>query len=356
MKKIMTLALMAFLGFSVKAQDQTDLFLDSVMQAQHIPGIAVAVIREGEIIKKQTYGLANLEWNIPLRESSPFQLASVTKIYTGMLLGKMHQEGLLSLDDPMGSYLDSIPDSWKGITIRQLAAHQSGIRMISLESYQDLGSAMKAAVEAGLEYEPGSREFYVSTDYAFLNQIIQNITGMPFQEAMDKHLLKPLGLTQTGFDNLSDGGLFRSANLIKERVAVYGWDTDHHFISDMRFPIWFYPAGGIYSSISDMAKAMQALDSGVFIRKEIQDMVFGPNPLKDGKQSNFGLGWITEEYQGFKMTGHSGGPALADLIRFPDLKISIIVLTNRRGGFYPFLSRGVARFYIEGLVMPEIPD
>ncbi|MFD2202893.1 serine hydrolase domain-containing protein [Shivajiella indica] len=355
MKNFLSLLLSLLVIFSAKSQDQTDLFMDSVMQVQKIPGAAVVVVKNGEIIKKATYGLANLEWQIPLKESSPFQLASVTKIYTGLLLGKMHQDGLLSVNDPIGLYLDSIPENWKNITIRQLASHQSGIRMIPLENFHELEAALKAAIEGDLEYEPGTKEYYVSTDYAFLNKILQKVTGKSFPDVMNDILLEPLGLFQTGFDQLKDGGLFRTSQLVKGRVSVYGWDSGDYYNSDMRFPDWFYPAGGIYSSIIDLGKVMQILDNEEFITKEIQDMIFGPNPLKGNVTSNFGLGWITEDYQGHKMTWHSGGPALADLIRFPDLKISIIVLTNRRGGFYPFLARGVARYFVDGLVMPEIP-
>lgn len=356
MKKL-SLLLILFLHFILlQAQDQTDLFIDSVMQAHHIPGAAVAVIQDGQVLKKSVYGKANLEWDLELNTYSPFQLASVTKIFTGVLLGKMQEKGMISLNDPIDKYLDSLPEQWKFITLRQLAAHQSGIKMIQLEKYSSLETAIRAAKLEELEYEPGTKEYYVSTDYAFINLILQKISGKPFPKLIKELLLDPLELKSTGFDQLKDGGLFRSSNLIPNRVAVYGWNGKEHFISDMRFPDWFYPAGGIYSSIDDLTKFIQVLDQEEYISKATQELIFGPNSLKNGDTSNFGLGWITESYQQHRLTGHSGGPALADVIRFPELKISIIVLTNRRGGFYPFLSRGVARYYIDGLVMPEIPQ
>nr|WP_297335898.1 serine hydrolase domain-containing protein [Algoriphagus sp.] len=326
------------------------------MKAHHIPGAAVAVIQDGQILKKCVYGKANLEWNQEVTSNSPFQMASATKLFTGVLLGILHEKKVISVDDQLEKYLDSLPNSWKTITLGQLAAHQSGIKIVELEKYHDLHSATKAAMEEKLEYEPGTQEYYVSADYAFLNQVLVKISGKSFPELMKEMLLDPLELHHTGFDQRKDEGLFSTADLIKNRVEVYGWAESRHFISDMRFPDWFYPAGGIYSSIDDLSRLMKALDREELISTSTQKLIFGPNPLKNGNQSNFGLGWITETYQGHRLTGHSGGPALADVIRFPDLKISIIVLTNRRGGFYPFLSRGVARYYIDGLVMPEIPQ
>lgn len=356
MKKLLLILLVSLSGKTMFAQDLTDQFLDSVMQVHHIPGAAVAIVQDGEIIKKSVYGKANLEWDLPVKTYSPFQLASVTKVYTGVLLGKMQEIGMISLDDSLGKYLDSLPEKWQAITIRQLAAHQSGIKMVQLENYSTLPSAIQAALGEDLDYEPGTEEYYVSTDYAFINLILEKISGKSFPGLMDELVLQPLGLKNTGFDQLKEGGLFRSANLIPHRVAVYGWSETGHFISDMRFPDWFYPAGGIYSSIDDMVRFIQVLDQGKFITQTTQDLIFGPNALVNGKESQFGLGWITENYQGHRLTGHSGGPALADVIRFPDQELSIMVLTNRRGGFYPFLSRAIARFYVKGLAMPEIPQ
>ncbi|MFC3416209.1 serine hydrolase domain-containing protein [Algoriphagus hitonicola] len=356
MKKLSLLSILFLQFIFLQAQDRTDLFIDSVMHAQHIPGAAVAVIQDGQVLKKSVYGKANLEWNQDLTYNSAFQMASTTKLFTGVLLGILHEKKVISVDDCLEKYMDSLPNSWETITLRQLASHQSGIKMVELEKFPNLQTAIKAAMKEKLEYEPGTKEYYVSTDYAFLNQVLLKISGKSFPELMKEMLLDPLKLQNTGFDLLKDEGLFRTADLIENRVGVYGWAESRPFISDMRFPDWFYPAGGIYSSIDDLSRFMQALDREELISTATQELIFGPNPLKNGNPSYFGLGWITETYQGHRLTGHSGGPALADVIRFPDLKISIIVLTNRRGGFYPFLSRGVAQYYIDGLVMPEIPQ
>ncbi|WP_345249428.1 serine hydrolase domain-containing protein [Nibrella saemangeumensis] len=341
----------------VQAQkDSVDLFMQQAMTKHHIPGAAVAVVKNGKILKVKTYGYANLAWQNPVTPETPFQLASGTKPLTGTLLGVLLQEGKLSLDDKVSKYLDSIPDAWKTITIRQLAAHQSGIKLVPLETTKTIQEGLKTAAAYPMEYEPGTKEFYVSSDYLLLQHIIAKVTGLSFTEALRQKVLVPLKMADTQFSLTQDDGLFRTARVIPKVAEVYSWSKDHYSVSDMRFPDWFYAAGGAYSSIRDLANMMVAYDKNTLLKPETKNLLYSRVKLLNGADTHWGIGWLIENYQGHTLINHSGGPALSDIDYFPKEGLSVVVLTNARGGFPPYLARAIARYYIPGLKMPQLPN
>jgi len=112
----------------------------------------------------------------------------------------------------------------------------------------------------------------------------------------------------------------------------------------MMFPQWTYPAGGLYSSIEDLTKWISALDNNLILKPEIAGLLWTPARLNDNSDSHFGVGWIVDKFNGEKVTGHSGGPALADVVRLPDRKVTVIVLTNQVE-LRPFLAMKVLELY-----------
>ena len=105
--------------------DEVDNYIMSEMVRNHIPGSAIVIVRKGKMVKSTTYGIANLEWNIPTSKNTVFQLASSTKILTGILLMRLVEQGKLSLEDPITDYLGDAPAEWNRITVRNLATHTS---------------------------------------------------------------------------------------------------------------------------------------------------------------------------------------------------------------------------------------
>ncbi|HEY6403298.1 MAG TPA: serine hydrolase domain-containing protein, partial [Blastocatellia bacterium] len=112
--------LLLLLQMSAVRADKVDDYIKAEMQKQRIPGLSLAVVKEGKIIKAEGYGLANVEHNIPARPETVYKIASVSKqfIATGIMI--LLQDGKISLDDKVGKYLDGTPESWNGITIRHL--------------------------------------------------------------------------------------------------------------------------------------------------------------------------------------------------------------------------------------------
>ena len=349
---LIALILLALGSATWARADQIDDYVKRQMERNHIPGMAVAIIRDGKLAKTQGYGSANLEWDAGVSSDTAFQMASGTKMLTGTLLMKLVEDGKIGLDDPVSKYIPEAPATWKEITVRRLAAHQSGLKMPPLSSsFKTLDEAVKAASELPLEYEPGAKDAYASSDYTVLMKVIEKATGKSYEQALRDIVFAPLGMSGTGFDHARNDGLFRNAGIIKKRATVYAWDRDKNEqnISWMVFPDWTAGAGGLLATPSDLARWIAALDSGKLLRRESLDQMWSGQRLTNGETRSFGLGWVVGTYRGRKTVGHSGGPALSDILYFPNEKLAVIVQTNQLR-LYPHFAQGIA-----DLLLPPSP-
>jgi D-alanyl-D-alanine carboxypeptidase len=330
-------------------------YLQKVMKDEHIPGLAYAVIKNGNLINSGTLGKASIPFDRDVKSTTVFQLASTSKIFSAMLLGKLFDEEILKPEQTLSEFLDSIPEGWKNITILQLASHQSGIRMIDFSGMTS-AQIVKEAAKYPLDYEPGTKSFYVSSDYWILLHIIEKTTGLSYFNALKKYVFQPLNLQHTFVSNPKQG-MITTMDIIPDQAQEYHWHKEDSTlrISQMLFPSTAYAAGGIYSSINDLIAIAACFDKGNFLSAKTKELISTPVKLKDGRPGSFSLSLqVDENYQGHKLVQHSGGPALADFIRFEKEGYTFIVLTNNRG-VYPYLAKGLATFYIPGLKMMELP-
>lgn len=320
------------------------------MKVSKLPGVAVAIIDDGTVTKLAGYGDANLEWPAKVDVDTRFQLASATKIFTGILLMRSVEQGRVSLDDPISKFFPGAPVSWSKIRVRQLANHSSGLNEdLGQPRPKSLADAVAAAMKQPLAYEPGTEARYGFTDFTILRAIIEKVYALSLPELLDRELVAPLGLTGTGFAMAAEEDAVRTGELIRKRASIYGWTGDHQRTSEFFFEPLGYGAGGLYSSAGDLAKLFAAIDKGRILRSESLRELTTPAALPNGKKSGFGVGWTVRDYRGVPVVGHSGGPALADIVRIPSQKRTIVVLTNQRN-FYPVLAERIA-----DLSIPEPP-
>lgn len=334
-------------------QKELDSFIRQVMDEHHIPGVAYAVVKDGKIIHQNQFGMANLSWQMPVDQETAFQTASCSKLFSALLLGRLFEEKIILPEQTLGELFDSIPYYWNDITIKQLASHQSGIGIADFSKASTTKEAFELAKKQEMTHEPGTRSFYVSSDYWILQHIIEKRTGKPYFEVLKQYVLDPLGMQHTFVNNNSDSGI-RTHSVIPKEATVYAYQNDQYVVSDMQFSSTGYTAGGIYTSILDMAKIAQVIDEGKFLKPETQALLLTPVSLKGEGKGTFGIGFIAQDYQGHKVSGHSGGPALADFVHFDKQKLTFIVLTNQRG-FPPYLSFFLASYFIDGLQKPQLP-
>lgn len=331
------------------SESRIDSFLLEQIREFHIPALSVAIIENGKTVLMKSYGTANLEYGIPNTDSTAFQLASATKLVAATALMTLVQDGKLNLDQSVGHYLRNLPASWKDMKVMDLVAHQSGIvDLLGMKyHFNSVQQALDTAQVKPLDFEPGTKTVYAGGDYAVVMKLVEEISGMEFQEFLRKNLLDKLDMKHTAYNNMEQDYIYRTADILPYAAPVYQWDekSGKQRLFSMMFPKWTYPAGGLFASIADLARWAISLDTHTLLKPEMAETMWSPAKLRNGEDSPFGVGWIVAEHNGEKATGHSGGPALADIVRLPGKKLTVIVLTNQVS-LRPFLTMKVLDLYL----------
>jgi CubicO group peptidase (beta-lactamase class C family) len=345
------LLLLTVCGVHAARADEIDDLLCEQMRRHQMPGAAVAVIRNGAIEKLAAYGLASVEQGTAVTPESAFQIASATKAFTGILLGHLVEQGRLDLAAPVSRYLPDAPAAWGGMTVRHLANHTAGFAMGAPgSSTLSLEQAYTAIRDRPLATKPGEREQYAIDDFVVLALVMEKAGGKPYAALLDDVIVRPLGLRHTRFENAvgdRQGGL-NKADVVPGRVSTYSLEGGRQTLYWFLYPPATYAAGGLFSSITDMAAVLLALDRGTLLGPRGRAAMWEAGMLADGRRGSFAAGWIATRVRGHAAVGHSGGPALADVLYVPSQRVGVIVLTNQRT-LYPNLARTIAARYVPSI-------
>src|SRR5262245_15779675 len=203
--------------------DSVDDYIKTEMERRQIPGAAVAVAREGKLLKARGYGVANVEHDVPVTPDTVFELASVTKQFTATAIMLLVQEGKLQLDDPITSHLPPAPETWKPITVRHLLTHTAGFPDLATgfqalpaggpRLFYSTAEMFDAAVKDALSFAPGERWQYSDVGYFVLGMIIERARGQRYREFLEELFLKPPGTTATS--------VLDHTRIVKHRAAGY---------------------------------------------------------------------------------------------------------------------------------------
>jgi len=336
--------------FATRA-DEVDDYVRTQMDKQHIPGLSLAVVKNGHIEKSAGYGLANVELNVPVRPDTVFQIQSITKTLTASAVMLLVEEGKLGLDDKITKHLSGLPESWKEITVRQLLSHTSGIKDFINEPTVDMRKdiqpeeVIESLRKLPLNFQPGEKYAYTNTGYHLLAMIIRKITGQYWGEFLQERILVPLEMNDTRVISLS--------SLITNRASGYLWENGE--LRNGRFiapTILAYAGGGLRSTVLDIAKWDAALYTEKILKRSTLDQMWTPMKLNDGSDSSYGLGWGVTNYHGHRLISHTGSHMTGfktALARFVDDKLTVIVFTNQREAEQMAIARGVAGFYVPAL-------
>lgn len=327
--------------------DAIDERIERMLARGHVPGAAIAVVEDGRIRKLAVYGKANLEWDIAVDEHTSFQLASATKIFTGIALMRLVEQGRLALDDPLTQFFPDAPPTWARIRVRQLADHSSGLPDdLGQPRSHTVADIVAAAQARPLAYEPGSESRYGFTDFVVLRAVLEQVSGKSLPDLFRDEIFLPLGLRNPRFAHArNEGPSIRSADLVPHRATIHAWKDGSQRVSDFLYGEQGYGAGGLNASIRDLAEVFVAIDRGRLLKPASWKALQTPATLPDGRRSGFGIGWTVRSYRGTPVIGHSGGPALADILRVDARKLTIIALTNQQR-YYPLLAEAVADAYL----------
>ena len=326
--------------------DKVDDYVKAEMQRQHIPGTSIAVLKDGKIIKVEGYGLANVELNVPARPESVYKIGSVSKQLIAAAIMILIQDGKLSLDDKISKFLEGTPDTWKEITIHHLLTHTSGLVReapgFDPLKIQDDADVIKTAYPLPLRFAPGEKWEYCNVGYFSLAEIIRKVSGKPWGDYLNERLFLPLEMTTTRTTTMTE--------IIQNRANGYVWRDSKLQNASTYFAL--RPSGAFLSNVLDLAKWDAALYAGKILKPPVRDQMWVPVKLNTGATHPYGFGWELSTVAGHKLVHHGGSlPGFrAQIMRFVDDKLTVIVLTNGDNANPNSMALNVAAFYIPGLI------
>jgi D-alanyl-D-alanine carboxypeptidase len=336
--------------------DAVDDYVQSEMRKRHIPGVAVAVVRDGKVEKTAGYGMANVELHVPVSPQTVFQIQSVTKTFTSAAILMLIEEGRIALEDPIGKHLEGTPESWKGITIRHLLSHTSGIKDFINEPTASLhidvteDEVLRATAPRPLNFQPGEKYSYSNTNYHVLAMVIRKLTGKSYGEFLKERFFSPLGMNDTR--------IVSWAELLPNRAAGYAWGGNSlrngQFIAES---ILSYGGGGVVSTAADMANWALAAAEGKLLPKARWEEAWTGVKLNDGTTSGYGLGWGVGVTNGHRNVGHGGAHVTgftSNLVIYRDDRLAVVVLTNAGHGNPGRIAQQIAGTYLPTL-LPQTP-
>jgi CubicO group peptidase (beta-lactamase class C family) len=321
-----------------------DDYIRESMKKQKIPGLSVAIVRDGEVIKAEGYGLANVELNVPATKDTMYQSGSVGKQVTSAAVMVLVEDGKLKLDDPISKYLEDSPEIWKDITIHHLLTHTSGIKDYTMQlnlrkDYSD-EELVKLAAKNKLDFPPGEQWRYSNTGYALLGIIVTKVAGKFYGDLLKERVFDPLGMTTARMQSESD--------IIPNRAAGYRLSGGKYKNQEYVSPTLNRTAdGSLVFTVLDMAKWDAGLYGETALRKTSLDRSWTPVKLSNGRSVPYGFGWAIGDRRGHREIEHGGAwqGFQTHISRFVDDKLTVIVLTNLVGSDPTSLARGIAGYY-----------
>jgi CubicO group peptidase (beta-lactamase class C family) len=312
--KIITLVLALSFQFHVAFTQQKDnkqltADLDKMLSEQfktNETGATALVSRNGQIIYKKAFGMANLELNVPMQADNVFRIGSMTKQFTAVAILQLMEQGKLNLQDEITKFIPDYPMNGHKITIEHLLTHTSGIQSYTgmKDYFEKITLDWKPSEMVDyfknqpMEFAPGTQWHYNNSGYFLLGYIIEKITGKTYPQYLEDNFFKPLGMTNSLYGS--------DTKIIKNRTSGYsnegsGFENAHPL--SMTQP---YSAGSIQSTVGDLFKWHQALHAYKLVKKESLDKAFTKYKLTDGKETDYGYGWFMSTVQGSPSIEHGG--------------------------------------------------
>lgn len=333
---------------------KVDEFVRAEMARQKIPGVAVAIVRKGAVVKAQGYGLANVEHDVPVTPETIFQSGSVGKQFTAAATMLLVEDGRLALTDPLAKFFPGAPPAWKRTTVRHLLTHTSGLPdytagMVDYRRDYTEDELLSFAYGLKLEFAPGSRWNYSNTGYVVLGIVIHKVSGQFYGDVLRDRVFAPLGM--------------KTARIISEEdIVAHRADGYRLVANELKHQAWVAPKlnttadGSLYLSLNDMIAWDAGIRSQRVLKAESWKQVFTPVSLNSGKTYPYGFGWGVEDFAGHRTQRHGGSwqGFKTHIARYPDDDLTIIVLANLAQANPETISDGIAPIPDPTLAVPEL--
>ena len=332
--------------------DSTTRKIDSIFRSfsSSSPGCAVAIVKNGEPVFQKGYGMANLEYSVPITPTTIFHIASESKQYVAFCMLLLEKEGKLSIDDDIRKYLDYVPDFGHKITIRHLIHHISGLRdqwqllanagwqlddVITQEHVIKLVSKQKA-----VNFIPGEEFMYCNTGYTLMAEIVKKVSGLSLRQYTDKNIFQPLGMKDTHFhDDYQE--------IVPNRAYSYSLGGPKRY----QHAVLSYSIVGatsLFTTVLDEAKWLKNYETGTVGGKDLIAKMFQVGVLNDGRKLNYAFGLGMNKFKGWQLIDHGGADAgfRTYACRYPEKSLGIVVFSNYGAADPAGLARQIAGILI----------
>jgi len=297
------------------------------------PGSALLVLRDGKPIQTRVDGAADIQTGRRIGVETNFRLASITKQFTATAILLLAKDGKLAVTDAVARHLPNWPAYASGVTIRHLLTHTSGLPDYDSNVPEGTPQLTDADVLAfvgkqnALLFAPGEKYRYSNTGYAILAQMIEAVSRQPFPVFLKARIFKPLRMGDTVAHVEGQDTVKRRAFGHSRTPA--GWKRN-----DQSPTSAVLGDGGIYSNLNDLAKWLRAIDNCTLLDCRTLEQSWTPATLNDGTPTGYGFGWRLETRDGQRVISHTGETRgfRNALLRYPDKRMAVILLTNRDEG------------------------
>ena len=296
------------------------------------PGCALGVLVDGKFVYKKVFGLANLEYDNPIRPSSVFHVASMAKQFTAMAALLLENSGKISLDDPISRYLPDCPEYAEAVSVRHLIHHTSGLRSDlvllilagwRLEDVITNGDVMELfRRQKRLNFPPGDQFSYSGTGYLVLASIIEQVTGQSLDSYCRQMIFEPLGMNQTFFNE-------DYLRVVKERAYAYYEDGENNYEKAV-LTCGLTGGTGLFTTVEDLSLWDENFYTGDVGGLSLVNQMSRRAILNSGEEIDYGCGLFLIQHAGRDVMAHGGDGAGIHcfMMRIPDEHFSVIVLGN----------------------------
>jgi len=336
------------LPITPEQSEQIDAYVTAEMQERNIPGVALVVCLDGTILKEQAYGVAEVQNQSPVTTSTRFELASITKQFTASAIMVLQQDGKIDVDAEIHTYLPDAPENWRGVTVRHLLNHTSGLPTLGedFSAGKDPDFVASVVRETGsvtglidasasiqyrmakadvLQFTPGEKFLYSDVGYFLLGLIIERVSGTSYRDFLRDRIFEPAGMLETYIldqrtihPNEARGYTLRGGQLENIRR-----------IADREIPSHY----GVFSNVRDMAKWNAVLGADGILTEGSKKQLWSPARLNSGASYPYGFGWYSMNRYGRAIQSHTGITG-TEIVRFEEDGLCILVLTNQGQGIW----------------------
>lgn len=313
-------------------KNEIDKYLSGIYKAD-MPGAAVLAVKNGKVILRKGYGMADLELNVPMRAEMVFRIGSITKQFTSVGIMMLVEEGKVKLEDLITVYLPDYPLKGKNVTVTHLLNHTSGIK--SYTSMPEFGKMMRKDMEVKklidvfkdqpFDFDPGEKFLYNNSGYILLGAIIEKVSGQKYADFVKKRIFDKAGMVNS---------IYGEASLvIKNRARGYSITGNGAMNSSYISMTLPYAAGSLLSTVDDLYKWNRSLNAGKLISKESLKKLYKRTKLNNGEEISYSFGFMNIDFKGYREIHHGGGinGFISNKLYIPEEDIFVAVLSNSTG-------------------------